>query len=384
MKGKALKLGLPGLVVIVLVVAAMRWMGDSGSSDLPPLQTVEVEEGDVTQEVQATGSIEPIQMVDVSSEVSGELESVHVDFNSEVQVGQPIAQIDSSTFASNLRSAQAELDAAEANVEFARQEWERILTLEENQVVPPAELEESRTSLRQAEAQLAQQENAVEVAERELNQTTIHAPTDGVVIARNVEPGQTVAAGFEAPVLFQIAAELSPMDIHAEVSEADIGMVEEDQEVTFRVDAYPDEEFTGDVIQVRNAPIDINNVIYYETIIRVENEDHLLKPGMTSEANIVIERIPDAVRVPNSGLRPRLPQDLEPPEAEEEQDGEEVYVLRNGEIQRAWVETGMSDGAYTEVLSGLEPGDTLVVGVQPQFEDDDGDGGFFQSDPAQF
>ena len=383
MNGKAVKVALPALVMVAGAAGAMAWMGSSGGANHPPLQTVTVDRGEVAREVQATGSLEPIQMVEVSSEVSGEIEAVHVDFNSQVRAGQPVAQIDSSTFASDLRSAQAELDAAEANVEFARQEWDRVLTLEENRVVPPADLEEARINLRHAQAQLAQQENAVEVAERELDQTTIYAPTDGIVISRNVEPGQTVAAGFEAPVLFEIAAELSRMQIHAEVSEADIGVVEEGQEVTYTVDAY-DRDFEGEVVQVRNAPHEISNVIYYETIIAVDNEEHLLKPGMTSEANIVIERVDEAVRVRNAGLRPRLPRELEPEPLDGDTGDQEVFVLEGGEIRRTPVEVGMSDDVHTEVLEGLDPGDTLVVGVQPQFEQDDGGGGIFQADPAQF
>lgn len=386
MRGKTVKLGLPGLVIIAAGVAAMRWMGGGGGSDLPPLQTVTVEQADVRQEVQATGRLQPIQMVDVSSEVSGELKAVHVDFNDHVRAGQPLAQIDSSTFASDLRSAQAALDAAQANVDFARQEWERVLTLEENRVIPPAELEEARSTLRQAEAQLAQQENAVEVAERELDQTTIYAPTDGMVISRNVEPGQTVAAGFEAPTLFQIAADLSLMHIHAEVSEADIGVVGEGQPVRFTVDAYRGQDFEGEVTQVRNAPQIQSNVVYYETIIAVDNEELLLKPGMTSEAHIVVDEVLDAVAAPNSGLRPRLPPRLEPPPDDDEPQGRrEVFVLEDGEIRRRWVETGMSDGYRTEILDGLEAGDTLVVGVRPRMESDEGGGGgFFQADPAQF
>jgi HlyD family secretion protein len=361
------KLGLAGILLglgLAVLWGATRAANSGGA--LPPLNTVRVDRGDVSQRIVAHGSLQPVQKVTVGSQVSGIIEAIHVDFNSPVKRGQVIARIESSTFAAAVSSAQAELEAAVANLELARMQWERIRQLREAQLVPVSEVDHTRAALRQAEAQVSVRRHALDRARRELDRCTIRSPTDGMVISRNVDVGQTVAASLSAPVLFEIATDLRQMQIHANVSEADVGAVREGQQVRFRVDAYRAREFTGHVVQVRNAPVVEDNVVHYETIIAVDNEESLLKPGMTAEVNVITAEVRDAVRVRNTALRARLPDGLRPPEAEardESPDHGRVYRLRDGTIHALVVRTGLSDGLYTEILGGVAEGEELVVGL---------------------
>jgi HlyD family secretion protein len=357
----------------------------SAEPGTPPLLTVEVERGSVSQRIVAHGTLQPVQTVTVGSQVSGIVDEVHVDFNSVVRRGQVLARIDPSTFEAAVRSAQAELESAEANLELARVQWQRVQALREAQLVPISEVDQATATLRQAEAQLTVRRHALEAARRELERCTIYAPTDGIVISRNVDVGQTVAASLTAPELFQIATDLSAMRIHAMVSEADIGRVRDGQPVRFVVDAHRSREFTGEVIQLRNAPLVESNVVHYETIIEVDNREGLLKPGMTAEVAIITAEVEAAVRVRNTALRARLPDALIPPGGEAiDRDASRVYFLRDGALVAAGLRTGLSDDLYTEVLDGAEPGDTLVVGLSLQSDDQGGRRSLFQGNQAQF
>ncbi len=366
MKENKLKISVISVVVVAAVLLGVNQLNNDRGGP-PPLHTEVADRGDVAQRIVAHGTIQPIQTVTVGSQVSGNVDAIYVDFNSPVERGQVIAQIDPSTFIAEVRSAEAELEAAEANLEFARLQWQRIETLRENRIVPPSEVEQATASLRQAEAQLTVRRNALERAQRELDRCTIYAPTDGIVISRNVDVGQTVAASLQAPDLFEIATDLSTMQIHAMVSEADIGQVVEGQRVRFVVDAHRGRDFEGEVIQVRNAPISESNVVHYETIISVDNEERLLKPGMTAEVQIITAEVGDVVRVRNTALRARLPDSRLPADAVDSPGADgRVFVLRGGELVTVPVETGLNDDLNTEVRSGVEPGDTLVVGLSLQ------------------
>jgi HlyD family secretion protein len=314
-----MKLHLPSkrllLLPLLAVVGLVLWNTGFRRADgggLPPLQTVAVDRGDVAQRIVAHGTLQPQRQVHVGSQVSGVIEQIYVDFNSRVTRGQVLARIDPSTFAAAVRSAEAELAAAEAAHELARLQWRRVEELREHQIVAASELEQAASQFRQAEAQLSVRRQNLERARRELERCTILSPTDGMVIRRAVDVGQTVAASLSAPVLFEIASDLTRMQIHAHVSEADIGAVREGQPVRFQVDAHRGRRFTGDVVQVRNAPHVVDNVVHYETIIAVDNSDGLLKPGMTAEVNIVTAEATDAVRARNTALRARLPDAIRP------------------------------------------------------------------------
>jgi HlyD family secretion protein len=383
MKNRKIVVSLAVLVLVALVLLGVS-RGRSDGSGAPAFHTVTVDRGEVSQRVVAHGTLQPVQMVTVGSQVSGIIEAIGVDFNSRVRRGQVLAQIDPSTFAAEARSAQAEVEAAQSALELARLQWQRVQALREQQLVPPSDQEEARASLRQAEAQLTVRRHALERARRELARATIRAPTDGLVIARNVDVGQTVAASLTAPDLFQIATDLATMRIHASVSEADIGRVREGQQVRFVVDAHRGREFAGEVVQVRNAPIVESNVVHYETIIAVDNREGLLKPGMTTEVSIITDEVADVVRVRNTALRARLPDAVTPPEPDPGADGR-VYRLRNGQLVAVAVRTGLADNLHTQIVGGVEPGDTLVVGLRLRSDDETprrgilGGGG-----PAQF
>lgn len=386
MNGKKLSVS---VVVVLLVAAGALWGLNRSNSDggsLPPLHTVVVDRGDVSQRVVAHGALQPVQKVTVGSQVSGILEEILVDFNSPVRRGQVIARIDPSTFEAEVRSAQAELEAAEAALDLAIMQWERVQELRAAEFVAPSEVDQARANVRQAESQLSVRRHALERAQRELDRCTIRSPTDGIVISRNVDVGQTVAASLQAPDLFEIATDLALMQIHANVSEADIGRVAEGQQVRFVVDAYREREFTGEVVQVRNAPLVMDNVVHYETIIAVDNEEGLLKPGMTAEVAVITAEVSDAVRVRNTALRARLPDGLVPASLEEPSGRAEgrVFVVRDGRLEPVIVQTGLTDGVHTEILGGVEPGDTLAVGLSLVGGEDEGRRSLFRGDQAQF
>ncbi len=378
------------LIILVVVVGVGAWWGTqryaTAEGSLPPLETTEASRGEVSQRIVAHGKIQPVHRVEVGSQVSGIVDDVLVDFNSRVTRGQVIAQIDPSTFEAAVASAEAELESAEAGLELARHQWTRVQELRELQFVPPSDVDEARASLSQAEAQVRVRRHALDAARRELERTSITAPADGIVISRTIDPGQTVAASLSAPILFELASDLTQMHIHANVSEADIGGVEEGQSAVFVVDAHRDREFTGEVIQVRNAPIEEDNVVHYETIIAVSNEEGFLKPGMTAEVSIISDERQDVLRVRNTALRARLPDAIRPEDPEE--DGETnglVYRLENGELIPTRVATGLADGVYTEILDGLSEGDVLAVGLSLTTDaDNDGSRSLFSGSQAQF
>ncbi|MEX0773282.1 MAG: efflux RND transporter periplasmic adaptor subunit [Balneolales bacterium] len=374
-------------IVPILVVAT--WWGfqqyGSESGGLPPLHVEKVHRGDISQRVVAHGALQPVQEVTVGSQVSGIVDEIYVDFNSIVEEGQVIAQIDPSTFAADVSSAEAELESAEAGLELARHQWTRVQELREKQFIAPSQVDEARSSLRQAEAQVRVRHHALNRAELELNRSTIYAPTDGIVISRNVDEGQTVAASLNAPDLFEIATDLSQMHIYANVSEADIGTVLDEQSVRFKVDGYRDREFHGQVIQVRNAPIIQDNVVHYETIIAVNNEEGRLKPGMTAEVSIITNERHDVLRVRNTALRARLPDNIRPADpAGEEEGGDRVYLYRNDALMAVSVETGLNDGVHTEILGGLDEGDTLAVGLSLRPQDGDDSQSIIGGSQAQY
>lgn len=356
------------LFFAVLLIAVGAWWAISAyntdDGGLPPLHTETVDRGDVSQRVVAFGTIQPVQKVEVGSQVSGIIDEIYVDFNSMVQRGDVIAQIDPSTFEAEVSSARAELESAEAGLELAQMQYERMQELREREFVAPSDVDESRSTLRQAEAQVRVRNHSLERAQRELDRTTIKAPSDGMVISRLVDVGQTVAASLNAPLLFELAADLTVMNIHANVSEADIGMVADGQRVEFQVDAYRDRRFEGEVIQVRNAPVMEDNVVHYETIIRVDNAERLLKPGMTAEVNVITDEQHDVMRVRNTALRARLPDNIRPDDPPEQGDmNGMVYLIEDEELIARRVKTGLSDGVHTEIIEGLNEGDRLAVGL---------------------
>jgi HlyD family secretion protein len=369
-------IGIVALVVIGLTLRQCR--SGSGQS----FQTVAVTRGPITQAVTATGTLNPVQNVQVGSQVSGNIQKLFADFNSIVKAGQVIAQIDPVVFQANVNQAEGELENARAALELARLNAARTQALVAKQNSAQADLDQATANLHQAEANVKIKEGALEKTKADLDHCTITSPIDGMVISRNVDVGQTVAASLQAPVIFQIANDLSKMQIDANVAEADVGGVTVDQDVDFTVDAFPTQTFHGKVVQVRNAPITVQNVVTYDTVIGVTNPDLKLKPGMTANVSIVSAHKDDALKIPNGALRFRLPDESptpaakrdpssarppggKPPARGERRIERNVYVLPPGASKpaRVSVKTGISDGVATEITEGLKEGDRVVTGV---------------------
>jgi HlyD family secretion protein len=360
------------------------------------LNTATVDRGVLRQTISATGTLNPLLNVEVGSQVSGIIDEIFVDFNSEVQRGQVLARIETSTFEANVRQAEGEVASARAALELAEVELGRLHQLRDRELVPQSEVDTAVARLRQAEAMLNIRQHALERAQSELARCTIYSPVDGMVISRNVDVGQTVAASMTAPILFRIANDLSRMQINSLVPEADIGNIRDGQRVEFTVDAFPGETFDGVVVQVRNQPIIEQNVVTYDTVIEVANPDRKLKPGMTATVTIILDERQDILRVRNTALRARLPDSIRPPDPEPDASGGEgaartVYRLRGGSVDSADLEavivyTGVTDGVYSEVYSGVRDGDVLATGVDLSAPATGGGRGssLFGPAPAQF
>lgn len=299
--------------ITILILAAGGWFYFRHSEKKAPIfTTTTVTQGNVTQVVTATGSLQPVTSVEVGSQVSGLITEVLVDYNSPVKAGQLIAKIDPATYEQRLRQADADMASAQANHTLVQLNTERTRELRAKNLVSQQELDQAEATLAQADAALMTKQAAVENAKVDLSRCSIYSPVDGIVLNREVEVGKTVAASFNAPTLFVIANDLSKMQINAAISEADIGNVAVGQPVNFTVDAFPNREFRGRVVQIRNSPTTESNVVTYQTIIEVHNDDLKLKPGMTANVSVVIADRPDTLRIANSALRVRLPEELMP------------------------------------------------------------------------
>jgi HlyD family secretion protein len=379
-----LKRPIPLIIGAILLIAIALLLRRCTSASGVTFQTAPVTRGPITQAVTATGTLNPVQNVQVGSQVSGNIQKLFVDFNSTVKAGQVIAQIDPVVFQANVNQAEGDLANAQAALELARLNEARTQALVAKQNSAQADLDQATANLHQAEANVKIKEGALEKAKADLDHCTITSPIDGIVISRNVDVGQTVAASLQAPVIFAIANDLSKMQIDANVAEADVGGVAIDQDVDFTVDAFPTRTFQGKVVQVRNAPITVQNVVTYDTVIGVSNPDQKLKPGMTANVSIVAAHHDDTLKIPNSALRFRMP-DQTPaaspkrdPSAsgrqpggkpggnrQERQTERTVHILAPGASKPAAVtiKIGISDGVATEVLEGLKEGDSIVTGM---------------------
>jgi HlyD family secretion protein len=379
------------------VAVALAWMALRPSETAAvSFETKPVTRGPVTARVTATGTLSPLVQVLVGSQVSGRIQSLLVDFNSPVTQGQVIAQIDPRVFEAQVAEAKANRSAAEAAVKRAeadrtdaRLKLQRAAGLAERGVGSQADADTAQAAAQAAEAQvasarasLAQASAALEQAETQLAYTTIVSPIDGVVISRDVDVGQTVAASLQAPTLFTIAGDLRKMEVHTSVAEADVGRIEAGMAVEFGVDAYPSERFPGVVKEIRFAPQTVQNVVTYDAVVQVDNPDRKLRPGMTADVSFLVDERPDALLVPSAALRfvppPELLASAPPlPSGPEGAGGIRrlVWVLEgSGPPRPVPVRTGVTDGRSTEILEGeLAPGDLVVVGVQG--EDGSGPGG---------
>src|SRR3954464_1280123 len=300
---RPIPLAIGALVLIAAAFLLRRCAGGSSAT----YQTAPVVRGPITQAVTATGTLNPVQNVQVGSQVSGNIQKLFADFNSVVKAGQVIAQIDPIVFQASVNQAEGDVANARAALELARLNETRTQALVAKQNSAQSDLDQATAALHQAEANVKIKEGALQKAQADLDHCTITSPIDGIVISRNVDVGQTVAASLQAPVIFAIANDLTKMQIDANVAEADVGVVTVAQDVDFTVDAFPTRTFHGKVIQVRNAPITVQNVVTYDTVIGVTNADLKLKPGMTANVSIIVAHRDNVLLVKNAALRYRPP-----------------------------------------------------------------------------
>lgn len=299
--------------VIAAAVGGWFWWQQRNETAPVAFNTVKVSRGTLTQSVTATGELQPVETVEVSSQISGLIKSVLVDYNSQVKAGDVLARIDPATYENRLRSAQADLANTAASHRLVVLNAERTRTLRTQNLVSQQELDQIEAQLAQADAQLLIRTAAVETAKVDLSRCTITAPIDGLVLDRPAIAGKTVSASTSAPVLFVLVNDLSQLQIKASIAEADIGNVKEGQAVAFTVDAFPSQSFRGTVRQIRNQPVVQSNVVTYATIIDVNNENLVLKPGMTANVSVTIQERADILLVPNSALRARVPDETKLP-----------------------------------------------------------------------
>jgi HlyD family secretion protein len=374
-------------VIILLLVGAGAaggiWYLKYSKSDAPQYVTVTVGRDDLAQTVTATGTLNPVVNVQVGCQVSGIISKINVDFNSTVKSNQIIAQIDPSTYQAAVEQAQADLANSKANLELQQVETRRSAELFTNNLLSGSDYDTAVATLHEAEATVKIKQAVLDTTIANLGYCAIRSPVDGVVILRSVDVGQTVASSFNTPTLFQIANDLTKMQIDSNVAEADVGGITEGQSADFTVDAYPFDIFHGQVIQVRNAPTNANNVVTYDCVVGVTNADYKLKPGMTANISFVIAERDNVLNIPNSALRFHPLQIVAgtnglgsntaagvPGHRVKRVPGERmrnhtVYVLTGGGesvgLRAVQIKTGITDGINTEVLSGLNEGDKVVT-----------------------
>jgi HlyD family secretion protein len=358
----------------LLGLAGAMWYWWVSGAEPVHYKTAPVDRGPITSVVTATGTVNPVVSVQVGSQVSGKIAKLFADFNSTVMEGQILAQIDQPPFKARVSQARAAVKNAHGNLSKSKilvaqrkRERDRMAALRPQAFVSQADLDLAETNYRDAtaqtevaQAQLDQAEAGLASAELDLGYTTIYSPVNGIVVSRNVDVGQTVAAAFQTPILFVIAQDLTKMEVDANVSESDIGGVSEGTRANFRVDAYPKRFFEGTVTQVRNAPINIQNVVTYDVVISVDNRELKLKPGMTANVTIVTASKDNPLRVPNSALRFRMPN------VPLDKTLTLVWVLdQDNRPNRIEVTTGIADSLSTEIMEGpLHEGDRVIIGIE--------------------
>jgi HlyD family secretion protein len=397
-------------IVIILVAAAFFtsfWRRSSENGKAPKYETQTAERGNLSVSVTATGTLEPTNQVEVGSELSGIIESVDVDYNDRVKVGQVLAKLNTEKLEAQVVKSEATLKSTKANVLQAqanvvethneldrlRQVWEKT----DKKAPSQHDLDAAEAAFKRAQAeetgataQVSEAEATLNGNKTDLSKAVIRSPINGIVLTRDIEPGQTVAASLQAPKLFTLAEDLAQMELHVDVDEADVGQVKQGQAADFTVDAYPDRTFQATVAQVRFGSKTVNGVVTYETVLHVDNSDLLLRPGMTATADIMVKKVENVLLIPNIALRfsPPMPE-KEPasegrgitgmllphpprhsPEARNDEAGgangqKHVWTLKNGSPAAIPVTIGSTDGHMTEVISGdITPGLPLITGFE--------------------
>ena len=357
------------ILTVLLIIAAAVWLGFKffGKKEQQLYRTETVKKAKIVEQVEASGTINPTTETSVGTQVSGKIQEILVDYNSIVKEGDLMAVIDPSTYESTVVQQEANLLKVESEYNNQLRNYERYKKLYQQELVAKSELDDAETAYLQAKAQVVQAQATLDKAKIDLGYTQIISPVNGIVISKEVELGQTVAASFNTPTLFSVAEDLTKMQIEVNISEADISKIAEGQDVDFTVDAYPTTTFKGKVIQVRNSPITTSNVVTYTVVVSVDNGELKLKPGMTANASIITAVREDALSVSNQSLRFVPPTEAKiknaSPEGRKSYKGQGIWVQykNTGEIERIEITTGITDGNRTEILSDNLPENTEII-----------------------
>ncbi|MFQ6696313.1 MAG: efflux RND transporter periplasmic adaptor subunit [Alphaproteobacteria bacterium] len=355
------------LLTILVLIGIILWIYFGTKTKRKDYVTVDITRGDIVQTVTATGEIMPVNTVNVGSQVSGTIEDIFVDYNSRVKKGDLLLTIEPSVLQSTVDEAKASLDSAKSELKYAQSEFKRNETLYRDGFISRAEMEKSETIYEQAQQAVNKAQYSYERAVTNLGYATITSPVDGTVISRKVDKGQTVAASFQTPDLFEIAEDLSKMQIETAVSEADIGMIKEGLPVTFTVDAYPNQTFKGNVQQIRLSPTNVSNVVVYTVVIDVDNSDLKLMPGMTAFVTVVVAEAKNTWKTKNSGLLIRTYKNIIKDVPEDITPKTHLAIKRGKDIVFVPYTRGITTPTDTQIISdGIKENDKLVIGFTGQ------------------
>lgn len=360
MKSKQMKviLGVSSIVLIAVVILAF-----TGGKKSVKYNTATISKGTIETTVMATGYVQPVEVVEVGTQVSGVIEKIYVDYNSQVKKGQLLAKIETNTLMEKVKQAKASLRASQSELDYASQNYERISTLFETKAATLVSYEEAINKLNQAETALEKAKATLNQAEVDLSYAYIYSPIDGVILDRAVNTGQTVAASFSTPTFFTIAEDLTKMQVEADVDEADIGQVKVGQQVTFTVDSYPDDTFTGTVSQVRLQPVVTSNVVTYTVVVNAPNPEEKLLPGMTANISIIVAS-ESGLLVPVEAINFKLDEEMAAllDMSIIQASGDQSVMIKMGEnIQPQRIIVGMGDGINFIAKSGLTEGQQVVL-----------------------
>ena len=355
------------LILAVVLGGLCWWLCPKYNTKKKDFITVDIVRGDIIQTVTATGEIQPVNTVNVGSQVSGTIENIFVDYNSHVKKGDILLTIEPSVLKSTVDEANASLLAAKSELQYAKAEYNRNKTLYKDGFISRAEMEKSQTTFEQAERAVKKARYAYDRAVTNLGYATITSPVDGTVISRKVDKGQTVAASFQTPDLFEIAEDLSKMQIETAVSEADIGMIKEDVPVTFTVDAYPNQTFKGKIQQIRLSPTNVSNVVVYTVVIDVDNSDLKLMPGMTAFVTVVVDEAKDIWKTKNAGLLIRSYKNIVDNVTDDISPKTHLAIKRDNKVVFVPYKKGIVTPTETQIISNeIKDTDKIIVGFVGQ------------------
>ncbi len=362
------------VVGIVILIAVVSWLWpDSKKKEEVSFVTEKVAPANIQNSITATGSIEPVTEVTVGTQVSGIISKIYVDYNSEVKKGQVIAELDKTNLISTLNTAKANLNNAESTLNYQTANYKRYKELYDKGLVSADEYENALLTYKQAKEQVTSAKESVQTAQTNLGYATITAPIDGVILSKAVEEGQTVAASYNTPELFTVAKDLKDMQVVADVDEADIGNVTEGARVTFTVDAFPNDTFSGTVTQVRQEATETDNVVTYEVVISARNDDLKLKPGLTANVTIYTTEMQGVLSVSNKALRFTPVKETVGNKKIVDCNGtSKVWTLEGDKLVAHAVKIGMTDGTHTQIISGVKEGQTIITELEVTTEGGEG------------